>query len=109
MPFIVYTHPRGRSERVFLSGLGAFEHGVPREVDASVVASLLGAVVDGVFERNACFSVHVPAPISETPPVVETVYEPEVEPLSVHQDAQQLPPYAEDEVPNSSRRRRKKE
>lgn len=57
MPSVVYTHPLGLPERVFLCGLGAFEHGVPRDCDAGVVASLLGTVRDGVFERNACFSL----------------------------------------------------
>lgn len=102
---IVYTHPRGQAERVFLSGLGVFEHGVPREVDEATVSVLLGSLVDGRFERNGCFSVHVAPTVQAEPPAAAV--EPFEDAAPVADDT--LPSDAEDTVPNSVRQRRKKE
>lgn len=100
MPLIVYTHPRGQASRVFVSGLGTFESGVPRYVEDSLVTSVLGELVSGCYERNPLFSVQYeafPLPASS------------VEPVADEAPAQELPSLTEAEAPITPRKRRKKE
>lgn len=100
MPLIVYTHPRGQSSRVFLSGLGVFEHGVPRYVEDSAAAAILGELVNGRFERNGLFSLQYEA----LPRFVQPV-----EPVVDEAPESELPPVMEADAPIQPRKRRKKE
>jgi hypothetical protein len=91
MPFIVYTNPHAKRERVFLCGLGTFEHAVPRDVDAAIVARMLGDVVDGHYALNWLFSPVAPA--------VAPAVEPAPAPLPPAEAAQQDAPTAHEGDP----------
>ena len=91
MHSIVYTNPHAKRERVFLCGLGAFEHGVPRDADPIVAAQLLGHVVDGHYALNWLFSPVAPA--------VAPAVEPAPAPLPPAEAAQQDAPTAQEGDP----------
>lgn len=72
MPLVVYANERAPRERVFLCGLGCFEAGVPRDVDADSLRLILGdSDANGVFTRNRMFRVVAAAPDEPSPSLEE--------------------------------------